>query len=313
MPLAPLPGLRLHYLQLSEHAPHQESRPNLVMIHGLAANAAFWYAGGAPAFTRLGRVILYDLRGHGLSEMPASGYSAAKMAEDLGLLLDYLDVDDVHLVAHSFGGSIAIHFALAHPSRVKSLILADVRLHPVQRQLTFASWPTWSRLRKRLAAAGVQLDEGDPEAGLHILTELARLRVSNPVKAKRLHQIVLGAPAGFGGVRGARRWLKLLETTSAYAEFTAAPEFRPSDLSLLRQPILAVFGEHSMAMASARAISRQCAQARLEIVPRAGHFFPLSRKKAFVQASVRFLTAEAGLIRESTTRTRSGRNASAFS
>ena len=313
MPLAPLPGLRLHYLQLAGDTPHQTSRPNIVMIHGLAANAAFWYAGGAPAFARLGRVILYDLRGHGRSEMPASGYSAAEMAEDLGFLLDHLEIEDVHLVAHSFGGSVALHFALAHPSRVKSLVLADVRLRAVQRQLSFASWPTWPRLRKRLVAAGIHLDEGHPEAGLHILTELARLRVSNPVKAKRLHQIVLGAPSGFGGARGARRWLKLLETTSAYADLTTAPELRASDLSELRQPVLAVFGEHSMALASARAIGRHCVRARLEIVPRAGHFFPLSRKKAFVQAGVSFLTAEAGLIRESTTRTRSRRNAAAFS
>jgi pimeloyl-ACP methyl ester carboxylesterase len=110
--------------RLDVEGPQEE----VVMIHGLAANLGFWYAAATQGFTRFGRVTMYDMLGHGHSQMAASGYSPGQLADHLGELLDCLQLDRVHLVAHSFGGMVALAFALRQPERVKSLILADVRV-----------------------------------------------------------------------------------------------------------------------------------------------------------------------------------------
>jgi pimeloyl-ACP methyl ester carboxylesterase len=92
----------------------------VVLIHGGQLDCRMW----DDQFTALSghfRVIRYDVRGYGGSFRPDRPYSDA---EDLAGLLDYLEVDTVHLVGLSLGGRIAIDFAVAHPARVRSLTLA---------------------------------------------------------------------------------------------------------------------------------------------------------------------------------------------
>src|SRR3954470_22321966 len=102
MNLVALPLSQVSVLQLPPRA--AAGAEDVVMIHGLAASLGFWYAGAAQWFTHFGQVTLYDLPGHGRSELRPSGYSPRQLAHDLGHLLDHLRLDRVHLVAHSFGG-----------------------------------------------------------------------------------------------------------------------------------------------------------------------------------------------------------------
>src|SRR5579871_4134311 len=81
---------------------------DLVMIHGLTGNLAVWHLKIVPMLFDDYRVLTYDLRGHGYSEVPATGYSADDMAGDLTDLLDALDIERAHLVGHSFGADIAL-------------------------------------------------------------------------------------------------------------------------------------------------------------------------------------------------------------
>src|SRR3546814_3882769 len=69
------------------------SGPDVVLVHGLGANRAFWYPRLASALVPQFRVTIYDLRGHGYSEVPPSGYSTTTMAQDL------FDVMDEHGIA----------------------------------------------------------------------------------------------------------------------------------------------------------------------------------------------------------------------
>src|SRR6266481_3947806 len=70
--------------------------------------------------------ILYDQRGHGLSERPPSGYRIEDSVADLGTLLDALEVSGpVHLVGHSYGASVALRAALAEPARFASVVLIE--------------------------------------------------------------------------------------------------------------------------------------------------------------------------------------------
>src|SRR5262245_63111303 len=101
-------GVRLHVQRLSPG-----SGPVVVFLHGLVMdNLSSWYFSVAHPASRAAEVLLYDLRGHGLSERPASGYGLADMVADLAGLLDALQITrPVTLVGNSFGGLLAVAFA----------------------------------------------------------------------------------------------------------------------------------------------------------------------------------------------------------
>jgi pimeloyl-ACP methyl ester carboxylesterase len=72
------------------------------------------------------RAVLWDYRGHGLSEAPLdpARYSMARVVEDLGRVLDWAAPGARAVVGGlSFGGLASLHFALAHPERVRALVL----------------------------------------------------------------------------------------------------------------------------------------------------------------------------------------------
>ena len=136
MPIAKVNGVSLNYLQLDDVEP-RAGREDLIMIHGLATNMAFWYFNYGVPLSRRFRVTLYDLRGHGRSEMTRDGYTPHMMAADLRALMDHLGIERAHFLSHSFGGVVALRFACEYPQRVASLMLvgapalSDERLPPL--------------------------------------------------------------------------------------------------------------------------------------------------------------------------------------
>lgn len=71
-------------------------------------------------------VIMYDLRGHGHSDRPQTGYSVNDGVADLDGLLTALDIQkSVHLIGNSYGGAIAMGMALKHPDRVADVTLIE--------------------------------------------------------------------------------------------------------------------------------------------------------------------------------------------
>lgn len=75
------------------------------------------------------RLIRYDLRGQGRSEVPVDGdYSLAAHQSDLLRLLDGLGIERAHLVGNGLGAAVALGFALAHPDRAASVSAIDPRL-----------------------------------------------------------------------------------------------------------------------------------------------------------------------------------------
>ena len=98
----------------------------------LAASRAFWFLQYALPLSKHFRITLFDLRGHGYSSMPASGYEAAKAAEDITGLLDHLGIASCVLVGHSYGGGVALEFAGRHPQRVEKLVVLDTKINALQ-------------------------------------------------------------------------------------------------------------------------------------------------------------------------------------
>lgn len=285
MPMAELPDVKLHYLLL-EPDRSRTPRTNVVLLHGLAANVAFWYWKIAPALAPANRVLLVDLRGHGLSSMPPSGYTAQVMAEDLKAQLDMLGISRVHLVGHSFGGRIALQFASCYPECVQSLVLVDVLLRPLQpRTDGFAMWTAY---HEALAREGIPMEQGD-EPSIALLEGLARLRLRYDGAAGVPSVLMAGPFSGSAGRRTASQWLRLLELTTARRDIPRNEGVTPDRLAQVQVPALLVYGEFSPAVPSAVALRRLWPHARLEIVPRAGHFFPVTRPDRLLLALHGFL------------------------
>lgn len=110
--------------------PYAGHRLPVVFLHGLIMDnlSSFFYT-IAPAVARTTDVVLYDLRGHGRTERPLDGYRIQDGVDDLVGVLDAVGIEGpVHLVANSFGGTIAIDAALRIPDRVAGMVLIEA--HP---------------------------------------------------------------------------------------------------------------------------------------------------------------------------------------
>ena len=137
-----------------------EAGRTIVFLHGFGGRATQWKH-QLKFFCQDNRVVALDLRGHGASGKPDSEYTMDELLGDLERALEALSVPDKFvLVAHSFGGAIAISYAVKHPERIEKLILVsvsnDFRLSPLVR-FTFrlpTAWlePVRSLVRQQLSA-----------------------------------------------------------------------------------------------------------------------------------------------------------------
>lgn len=119
-----MPHVRLYDVSLHYEWHGPASAPVLVVNNGILMTTASWGPQVAD-FSRAHRVLLYDLRQQGASDHPAAPTSMDQHASDLARLLDALGVASAHVLGLSYGGEVAQSFALAHPRRVRSLVLAD--------------------------------------------------------------------------------------------------------------------------------------------------------------------------------------------
>lgn len=95
----------------------------LVMIHGASSSSRFFEAQFDQLSKRF-RVIAPDLRSMGQSEhvtnMPATAW-----VDDIGELLDQLEIDSVHLLGFSLGSRVVMRYTIDHPERVRSIVVTN--------------------------------------------------------------------------------------------------------------------------------------------------------------------------------------------
>jgi len=99
------------------------SGPPLLLIQGLAYDRFGWGPGRELLAERF-RVLSFDNRGVGESDVPPGPYTTAEMAADAAAVLDASDVERAHVLGVSLGGMIAQELALAFPQRIDRLVLA---------------------------------------------------------------------------------------------------------------------------------------------------------------------------------------------
>jgi pimeloyl-ACP methyl ester carboxylesterase len=285
MPKADLGDVVINYRQVGE------GPEPIVLVHGLAANMAFWNLKLQSALARRCRVVSYDLRGHGYSSMPERGYSPASLAGDLIALLDSLGIERAHLVGHSFGGTIALNAAAAAPDRVSSLTLVDTRLKALQPNQRLVDWPHWQEAKRMLESLDLEVDELEEDIGLNLLEQVAEPRWKET--RERLAKKALFVPFGgwSSGNRAAERFIRLLRETESRAHFQGPDGLPIERLYSIQKPVLAIYGANSRCMATANRIRELWPHCRLCVVPGAGHYFPAVRPDAVSDPILEFLPA----------------------
>lgn len=147
-----LGSIRIHYLDFPG------GDPPVVLLHGLSANASEFRglvdAGLSPRY----RVVAPDLRGRGKSDKPADGYSMRDHAEDVIALLDFLELDQIVIGGHSFGGLLAIFMAAEYAQRISRVVVIDaaIHMHPQVRELIK---PSLDRLGQVLPSVGAYMSQ----------------------------------------------------------------------------------------------------------------------------------------------------------
>ncbi len=98
----------------------------LVLVHGFTGSSLDWSNVVEPLAADH-QVVTFDHRGHGESPNTgnASTYTFDQLVADMTVLLDDLGLEQFDLLGHSMGGIVSMRYALAHPERVRSLVLMD--------------------------------------------------------------------------------------------------------------------------------------------------------------------------------------------
>jgi pimeloyl-ACP methyl ester carboxylesterase len=252
------------------------------MIHGLATNMAFWYTPHATQLSKYYRITLYDLRGHGRSGVSDAGYTPSDMSRDLRALLDALQIERAHFVAHSFGGAVALNLACCDPSRFASLVLADTHISSVRRLPKTRAWVYGRKIQRILNAYGLDVDVREPYFGYKLLSAFAHLKRQNIEISQKLEGLV-SPMMGQYSKRAAFQWLNLIETTRAEKELMSDDGLPLKSLRKLKFPILAMYGDHSQAMSTGEQLLKVWPHADFRRIRDAGHFFPITRPSGFMK------------------------------
>lgn len=109
--------------------------PALVFANSLGTDLRMWDAQVEP-LCRVLRIVRYDCRGHGGSDLSGEGVTIERLGRDLLALLDHLGIERAHVCGLSLGGLIAQWVAARHPERVGRVVFA----HTAARIGTVESW-----------------------------------------------------------------------------------------------------------------------------------------------------------------------------
>ena len=260
--------IQLHYQQFGDGPP-------LVMVHGITGNLAIWHLEIVPALMNQYRITTYDLRGHGYSDVPPTGYTTADHAMDLKKLLDALGIERAHVMGHSFGADIALHFTILYPECVDRLVLVEPGIAALIPLRLREDWPGWQYWREKLALGGVTV----PHEKWYDTEYLVRASV--------------GLPMLFGFRKGrARRagpLVRLMDSTTAAKDYCELAGMTLERIAEVRHQTLVLYGEESVFMGTYEYLRDNLSNSTCFLMEKSEHFGPVERPELLLRHLRTFL------------------------
>jgi pimeloyl-ACP methyl ester carboxylesterase len=272
-------GINVHYQTRGEG-------PDVVLIHGVTSSLATWYNGILTSLVAAGfRVTAYDLRGHGLSESAPTGYSSQETALDLAALLDALGIGQAMLAGHSFGGAIAMNFAMLYPERTRGVVLLDSGLACLRHLRVIEDWGGWKS--PGLQEEGFTPEWFQEEDSKQDMSEFLRKGLSVP----RLQ--------GFkkGQVGLTPRIKKLLEETRVGSEMREIAGLTEDRVREIQTPVLALYGATSPNRKMAAHLGDIMPNCAPIILDGLGHFSVMHDPQPFLRHMTPFFHDPQGFVR----------------
>lgn len=257
--------MKVNRMEIHYELSGEESRPVVMLSHSLASSLKMW----EPQMDVLRshfRVLRYDTRGHGKSEVTPAPYTLELLAEDVMGLINQLGIDRVHWVGLSMGGMIGQAVALHYPQRLRSLTLCDTSaVIPAEMQ------PIWE---ERIEAVRTRGMSSQFEATMDRWFTPS-YRSLNPPMLKVIEEEFLATPPeGYIGCASAIRRLNYLNR-----------------LGEIHLPTLILVGEDDPAtpVSASQAIHGQIQNSTLVILPHCCHLSNVEQAEAFNTHLLAFL------------------------
>ena len=242
-----------------------EGAPWFVFSNSLATSTAMWDEQAAALKSRF-RVLRYDQRGHGGTEVPAGRYAFDTLLEDALGLLDALGIAKTHFAGLSMGGATALGLAERHPDRLDRVIVCDSPC-----QSTPQSSQQWE---ERIAVAQKQGIDAlvEPTVGRWFPPETL---AKNPPHLDKVRAMFRATPVnGFIGCAAA----------------LAAHDYA-SAIASVKRPVLFLVGEKDAPAPAMRKLHEKLPGSRYVELPGAGHISNMDRPAEFNRALQDFLAA----------------------
>jgi pimeloyl-ACP methyl ester carboxylesterase len=245
-----------------------------VLVHGFTGSRDDFREQMAP-LSELGRTLAIDQRGHGGSTNSGKpeDYALANLVQDLLGAFDALQLPRADLLGHSLGGVVALHFTLAHPERVASLILMDTSPVPIKMRFSESA-------RAGIAAFAREHGMG---ALAKRMREMAAANPATPPSARRTEER-MGADAFWQRIE---RKLENMDPVAWDSISRAFPEFPSlvSRLSEVRCPTTVLVGAEDLPfLKPSDELERGIPHARRVTIPDAAHSPQLENPPAWLEA-----------------------------
>jgi pimeloyl-ACP methyl ester carboxylesterase len=275
-------GLSIHLLEWSREG------VGLLLLHGFGNEAHIW-DDFAPAVAPYYRTVALDLRGHGDSAHdPQRRYDYESHVRDVETVSAALEIDRLVLIGHSLGGRISTLFAAKHPERMAGLVLVDAgpeldargvsRISLDVERSTDATFASLADCRSALAhaypAAGSAAIERMARHGMRQLEDGRYQRKTDPSYHAARGELTAEAAEALERKTSKELWDALRRITC---------------------PALVVRGAASDVLdpdTADRMVEEVMANARLAVVPRAGHSVMTDNPEGFSEAVSAFALGE---------------------
>ena len=255
-------GVRLAY----EERGRTDGTP-LVLLHGFTSDRRMWNH-VAGFLERDARLLMPDLRGHGESDAPEDieSYTMEGYAADVKGLLDHMAIDRCHLVGSSFGGMVAMEFAVTWPELLATLVLSDTS-------------PAYDR---------PEYDEEFRERERRIANMVTSIEKYGPAETGRR---AARAESDAFLAEATRRRYAALNGTGVVGAANARSKRRDlaDRLRTLPMPVLLCMGEEDPVRSALPLMARELPGARRVTFRGTGHGVPAREPQKFVDTLVAFL------------------------